>query len=363
MRRRLVVALGMLVGTTSAVHAVDLAGTWFICEDCRVGGVCDPSAPPPPGSDTATITQTGTDLSIHSMAFNTTFTGTIDVATGAFDVPHPPNAIAFDGVGTFSTIDGTYDSQLQQGHVFGGRECDPMAPTCDDGDSCTDDACVTTTVGTCSATSVAVCVNTPNGSCSTTTSTSTTTTTSSSTIPPGHYPVTGRKLVLKKSSSGRETLIFVTSDPTVLVPAFGGPDDPTLVTTQIELYSPVASSGSFAIAIPPGVGKPGWSTSPTPSAMYLFKNPDAPAGISVVRTVKLRAGRGLKIVGRATGLPMTTPLGAAGIIVRFDDLSGGLPIMCAHFGASSVRKGTPPVFIAGPSPAPTNCYGATLSGP
>ena len=45
------------------------------------------------------------------------------------------NFVEFHGVGTFSTIDGTYFSGLQSGNIFGGRLCDPMSPACDDGSS------------------------------------------------------------------------------------------------------------------------------------------------------------------------------------------------------------------------------------
>jgi len=197
----------------------------------------------------------------------------------------------------------------------------------------------------------------------TTTTSSTTTSTTTSSLPLGHYPVTGQKLVLKRSASGGQTLIFVTKDPTAFVPAIGGPDDPTTVRTQIELHSPAGDSGSFGISTPPGVGKPGWQVKAVPGPQYKFTNSFAPAGISAVRTIKMRAGKGLKIVARATGLPMTALLGSAGISIRFDDASGGYPIVCAHFGAATVRKDVPPVFIARPSPAPENCYATTLRAP
>jgi hypothetical protein len=44
-------------------------------------------------------------------------------------------------------------------------------------------------------------------------------------------------------------------------------------------------------------------------------------------------------------------------------VGGGLPIICAHFGAASIRRDTPPIFIAGPSPAPQNCHASTLRAP
>jgi hypothetical protein len=60
---------------------------------------------------------------------------------------------------------------------------------------------------------------------------------------------------------------------------------------------------------------------------------------------------------------MSTPLGAAGIAFRLSSFGGGYPVICAHFGASSVKKDAPPVFAAGQSPAPMNCYSTTLRQP
>ena len=354
MHRQISYALGLLLATAGPLYAVDLTGSWFVCNDCSGGGACSTQ------SQEWAITQTGTSLSIDTNALD--FTGTIDPGTGVFDIPNPPNFVEFHGTGTFSTIDGTYDSGLQSGNIFGGRLCDPMSPACDDGDSCTDDACVNTTVGPCPDL-VDVCINTQNGSCTTTTSSSTSTTTTTTLLPATHHPVAGTKLVIKKAASGKETLIFVTKDPTVYVPPFGGPDDPTTIQTQIDVYSPPEQTSSFDITVPAGVGKPGWQTSPTPTPTYLFKNPSAPAGISKVKFIKLRGGKGLKIVARATGLSMTTPLGAAGIAFRLSPFGGGTPVICAHFGAATVKKDAPPVFSASKSPAPVNCHPATLRLP
>jgi len=82
-----------------------------------------------------------------------------------------------------------------------------------------------------------------------------------------------------------------------------------------------------------------------------------------VKFIKLRAGKGLKIIARATGLSMTTPLGAAGIAFRLTPFGSGTPVICAHFGAATVKKDSPPVFSAAKSPAPMNCHITTLRQP
>jgi hypothetical protein len=218
---------------------------------------------------------------------------------------------------------------------------------------------VSTTIGTCTDVPPSnVCVNTQNGLCTTTTTPGTTTTTTL--LPPDQHPVTGAKLLMKKSSSGRETLIFVTKDPAVYVPAFGAPDDPTLGGAHIDVYT--ATGVSSGLNVPAGVGKPGWQTKPAPPT-YQFKNSFAPSGISVVRAVKLRAGKGLKIVAREIGLPMTQPLGAVGLVWTTPSSIGAANRVCAHFGAATVTKDVPPVFKARNAPAPANCNLETLQQP
>jgi hypothetical protein len=367
MRRHLARTLAVVVTVlaTNAVWAVDMTGQWATCGDCRINGVCDPMSQSPTDFDQWDVTQTGTALQVDSQQFSQFFgiyMGTIDPATGAFSIPRPPNVIAFEGVATFSTLTGTYDSSLQQGSLVGARLCNPLSPACDDGDPCTDDACVSSTIGTCTnAPAVDVCTNTQSGSCVTTTSTSTSSTTTTSMIPPSHHPVTGAKLVIKKSANGRESLTFVTRDPTIFVPAVGSAADPTTNEVTIEVHSPVGHS-YYDIDVPPGVGNPGWTINPT-GPLYKFKNSFAPAGISVVRQVKLQGGKGMKIVARETGLDMTQVLGGAGIAIVVPQVGGVPQIICAHFGAASIRKDVPPVFIARTSPAPVNCYQSTLSQP
>jgi hypothetical protein len=48
--------------------------------------------------------------------------------TGVFDLPKPPNLIGWDGVGTDTSIDGAYDSGLQQGHFLGAPHATRWRP-------------------------------------------------------------------------------------------------------------------------------------------------------------------------------------------------------------------------------------------
>lgn len=352
MHRRLAYAFAAVLASAFSARAVDLTGDWVSCGDCRIDGAFGHSCDIGPSTTVSplAITQTGTNLSINSILG--TSTGTIDPVTGLFNVPN--GGLRFSGIGTNHSIDASFDSTFQQGRTVASRACDPMAPACDDGDSCTDDTCVTATIGTCTSDPVQnYCTNTQNGSCTTTTTSSTTTTT----MPLGQHPMTGQKLVIERNSKGRQTLIFVTKDPLAYVPTVGAFDDPSLLTTQIHLYAPVADGGPN-LTIPPGIGKPGWFVKPVPGPQYKFTNSAAPEGISVVRTMKLRAGKGYKIVARATGFPMNQPLGSVGISISWSGSTA-----CAHFGAASVRKDTPPEFIAGASPAPLNCNVPTLRAP
>src|SRR5262245_50547895 len=73
-------------------------------------------------------------------------------------------------------------------------------------------------------------------------------------------PISAVKLSLSRSSSGKEKLVFVSKDPAFLFPAFGSADDPGTGSpggALLELGS-LAQPVAPALAIPPGVGKPGW---------------------------------------------------------------------------------------------------------
>jgi hypothetical protein len=137
------------------------------------------------------------------------------------------------------------------------------------------------------------------------------------------------KLELKRTSSGKEKLTFTSKDVNFLFPALGGPDDPSTGGATITLVSPVEAPVSFPV--PAGVGNPGWRVSDRTLDSYTYRNGGAPAGPSIVRSMSLREGRGIKLVGRSLGLSLSGVQGSVGIRIT----TGGSR-RCAFFGPQSI---------------------------
>src|SRR5436190_6860182 len=110
------------------------------------------------------------------------------------------------------------------------------------------------------------------------------------------------KLSLTRSSSGAERLTFTSRDVNALFPALGGPDDPSVVGATVTLVSPLEAP--VTLAIPPGVGNPGWRLTDRTLDAYKFTNRSAPNGPSVVRSLGFRERRSVKIVAREVGLAL-----------------------------------------------------------
>jgi hypothetical protein len=172
-------------------------------------------------------------------------------------------------------------------------------------------------------------------------------------------PIDGRKLVLKRSSAGREKLTFLSVDPDQPFPAAAGADDPTDGTPggmTIEVFS-AASPVRPALNAPPGAGSPGWQAK---SEAYVFVNASAPAGISPLRKVSLKHGRALKVVAKSLGgLPLDGQQGSVAVRITFGTLRS-----CARFDGAAVRRDQAGAFVAGSTLATAlpDCSDATLGG-
>lgn len=180
-----------------------------------------------------------------------------------------------------------------------------------------------------SSTSSTTTSSSTTSSSSSTTSSSTTTVPSSTTTTtvPGFTdrPIDGRKLVIKRSSSGREKAVFVSKDPNALFPTPEGSDDPTSVGATVEFVS--GSEGTSTLALPAG----NWTLTPA-GTIYKFKNKTAPDGTSAVKVALVKQGRGLKVVAKAVGLPLAGVHGSVGIRIRT-----GMLRHCARFGGTILR--------------------------
>jgi len=152
-------------------------------------------------------------------------------------------------------------------------------------------------------------------------------------------PIAAKKLMLRRSSSGKEKLTFASKDPSFLFPALGSADDPGTAGAVVELFAP-SMPGGVALAAPAGVGNPGWSSRASAPPRVQFKNGDAPDALSSFRAVQLRAGRTIKLNGKQTGLPVAAPLLSVGIRITTGSL-----VNCARFGPGTVTKDANGTFV------------------
>ena len=164
-------------------------------------------------------------------------------------------------------------------------------------------------------------------------------------------PLRGASLVLSASRS-YPVLRFVGSDASFQLPAPGASSDPVTSGLTVQLFS--GSEVGAPIGTPAGLGTPGWRAS---GHTYRFTNRAAPAPPSALRTVALTAGRGIRLLARAAGLPLTGPKGAIAIRV----MAGSLR-WCAVFGPATVRSDANGHFRAsdGGAPSITDCDDDTL---
>ncbi|MFQ5665379.1 MAG: hypothetical protein ACE5I7_03005 [Candidatus Binatia bacterium] len=174
-------------------------------------------------------------------------------------------------------------------------------------------------------------------------------------------PISGVKLFLKRSPSGKERMVFVSKDPNFLFPAIGSADDPANGSPGgllVELFS-LNDSGGGLLVVPSGEGKPGWKVKDGSTKLYHFVNGKAPSGISPVRTALLRQGKRLKVIAKDAGLALTGPQGAVGLRITTGSLRS-----CALFGPSTVKKDQVDKFLAkGASPSSlADCSDASLGG-
>ena len=172
-------------------------------------------------------------------------------------------------------------------------------------------------------------------------------------------PIDAKKLILKRSSSGKEKLVFQSKDPAFLFPTVGGADDPQAGSpggATIELVSP--GEGLGVIEVPGGLTVPApWSVKLGTYNEYRYANKDAPGGPSSVRKMRIRDARHIKISGRGVSLPLIAPQGAVAIRITTGSLRN-----CALFNAATIKKDVAGNFTAklASTAALSDCSDASL---
>lgn len=145
------------------------------------------------------------------------------------------------------------------------------------------------------------------------------------------HPAAAKKLSIK-NRNGKQKLVLSIEDAGIGFPEASSGDDPRTASMDLELFS---GSGESAVLSMPDSG---WKLK---GNSWLFKNRDAPDGISPVRLTKLTEGKGLKVVSRGAGLLPTGSLQSAAV-----RLVSGTVRTCAVFGKSTVRRDAATVFLA-----------------
>ena len=150
-------------------------------------------------------------------------------------------------------------------------------------------------------------------------------------------PIDAVKLSMKRSSSGRKTLTFVTKDVNLPFPTIGSADDPATGTPGgmvVDLFS--RGEGVGQISIGRGVGLPGWSIATGAVPSYRYVNPGAPSGPTSARTVLVRKGKVLKIVAKDVPLPLAATQQRLAIRITMGDVR-----VCAVFLSPSLVRDVP----------------------
>lgn len=162
-------------------------------------------------------------------------------------------------------------------------------------------------------------------------------------------PVEGRKLLLKRSASGKEKAVFLSKDTALIGPTLGGSDDPTVVGATVDLCS---NAGTASFTLPAS----NWRAN-GPGTVFKFTNKGAPQPPSSVKTALIKGGRTLKVVSKEAGLPL---LGAEGqVAVR---VTMGTTRNCALFTSDDIQKEAEGKLIAKTSSADVlaDCSDAAL---
>jgi hypothetical protein len=175
------------------------------------------------------------------------------------------------------------------------------------------------------------------------------------------YPISGSKIALKFSASGRRSLTFVSKSKNMPFPAVGSADNPATGTpggVRIDLFS--GTEGQVTFNIPRGINKPGWSVGTGTVGQYKYVNPTAPGGTSIAKLVLLKQGRLLKIATKHVPLELVYPQQRMGIRITM-----GTTRACAMFLPSTVGGDEPGKFGASNAPATAlpDCEDATLENP
>ncbi len=158
------------------------------------------------------------------------------------------------------------------------------------------------------------------------------------------HPIEGTKIVLTRSSSGKEKLVFVSSDSALMAPASLSADDPTLTGVSIDLFSGLDGASTLltipnAAAAAPAIWK---QTGPD----YRFVNGGAPDVVSGAKALLFKDGKKLKLIAKELPLPLSGRNTFVTIRITMGDTR-----YCARFNPANIKKDYAGRFIGRKAPA------------
>lgn len=179
-------------------------------------------------------------------------------------------------------------------------------------------------------------------------------------------PLLGQRLTLVRTASGKEKLVFVATGANLPMPTAGSQADP-LTSSLGGAFIDVVSSGASpvgAFVAPWGAVTPldpaGWSSTGGGTGLT-YKNKAAPLGESIVKTLVLKAGSKIKVVGKKVGLRLAGE-GTVGVRITFGKGTPDEVRLCSQFGPAEVVRDDTGKYIAkrAPAAALANCSDAAL---
>ena len=139
-------------------------------------------------------------------------------------------------------------------------------------------------------------------------------------------PLPGTTLRLSRGGGG-EKLVLVLNDAGIPIPTQGSADNPASTAgLRVTLFGHDAPGEIAELMAPAGLGRPGWRYGRPGFVRYRFRNGSAPGGISPIRSVVLREGKGLRVVARDIGLGLAGAQGSVGVRIEIGSIR-----LCALF--------------------------------
>lgn len=103
-------------------------------------------------------------------------------------------------------------------------------------------------------------------------------------------PISGAKLLLKQSSSGKQKLVFQSKDSSFPFPEVGSSNDPSTHAATIEIITPGAPIGGPFVA-PSNAVQPGWTTKTATVSSYKYERDKAYAATTSIKSIVIKRPR------------------------------------------------------------------------